>query len=170
MLAYESLTYARTKLASHLAQVVRCARLLTPDEIWQRANAHANSVGNLILHLTGNVGQWIVGGLGGDVVPRDRPAEFAARGPSPAAELLGGLERTVGRALEVLAGLDAPALQARHTIQGYEVSGLVAVFHVVEHFAFHTGQIVHMTKVLKDVDLSLYDAHGHRRSGQSAIP
>jgi uncharacterized damage-inducible protein DinB len=169
-LARESLAYARTKLTDHLAQVVRCVGLLGPDELWQRANAHTNSVGNLVLHLTGNVRQWIVGGLGGEQIERDRPAEFAERGPLPAAELLGGLEGTVGRALEVLAGLNAGVLEARHTIQGYGVSGLSAVFHVVEHFAFHTGQIVHMTKVLKDVDLSLYDAHGHKRPGQGATP
>ena len=169
-LARESVTYARDKLADHLAQIVRCVGLLSPDELWHRANAHANSVGNLVLHLTGNVRQWIVGGLGGATIARDRPAEFAERGPLPAAEILGALERTVRSAREVLAGLDVAALEAPHTIQGYEVSGLIALLHVVEHFAFHTGQIVHMTKVLKDVDLALYDAQGHKSPGQRATP
>jgi uncharacterized damage-inducible protein DinB len=164
-LARETLAFARSKLADHLAQIGRCVELLAPDEIWRRSNTHTNSVGNLVLHLTGNVRQWIVGGLGGEKIERDRPAEFAERGPLPAAELLGGLQSTVGRVLEILSSLDATALEARRSIQGYEVSGLSAVFHVVEHFAFHTGQIVHMTKVLKDVDLSLYDAQGHKRPG-----
>ena len=97
-LARESLAYARTKLADHLAQIVRCVGLLGPGEIWRRSNTHTNSVGNLVLHLTGNVRQWIVGGLGGEQIERDRPAEFAERGPLPAAELLAALEGTVGRA------------------------------------------------------------------------
>jgi uncharacterized damage-inducible protein DinB len=169
-LAGEALAHARTKLAEHLAQITRCAALLNTDETWQRANAHANSIGNLILHLTGNVRQWILAGLGGETLVRNRPAEFAERGPLPTAEILGALAQTVARATEILARLDAKKLATRRTIQGYEVSGLIAVFHVVEHFAFHTGQIVHMTKVLKDVDLSLYDAEGHKCPGCGVAP
>lgn len=164
------LAHAGTKLNEHLAQIVRCVGLLSTDEVWHRANEHTNSVGNLILHLTGNVRQWILAGLGREAVLRNRPAEFAERGPLPAAEILAPLQQAVARAVEVLADLDAAALEARYSIQGYDVSGLVVVFHVVEHFAFHTGQIVHVTKVLKNVDVSLYDADGHKRPGRGVAP
>ena len=164
------LAHAGTKLNEHLAQIVRCAGLLSTDEVWHRANEHTNSVGNLILHLAGNVRQWILAGLGGEAVVRDRPAEFAERGPLPAAEIVAALQQVVTRAVGVLAGVDAAALEARYSVQGYDVSGVVVVFHVVEHFAFHTGQIVHMTKTLKSVDVSLYDAEGHKRPGRSVAP
>ena len=167
MLTHEFLGYARDKLSQSLGQVVRCLRLLSSEEVWHRTNGHTNSVGNLVLHLTGNVRQWIVAGLGGQPFTRDRPAEFAQRGPVPTSEIVDNLERTVQQAVDVLQHLDSEALAARLNVQGYDVSALVAVFHVVEHFSAHTAQIVHMTKALKDVDLSLYDEHGRRLAGKS---
>ena len=169
-LTRELTAYACAKLTSHLAQIVRCAGLLNEAELWQRANEHCNSVGNLILHLTGNIRQWIVAGIGGEPFRRDRPAEFAARGPRPAGEIVGALESTVRRAGAIIAGLDAEALGVRRTIQGYDVSALVAVWHVVEHCSFHTGQIVHLTKVMKNVDLSVYDAEGRRIAAHESAP
>ncbi|MEW6252487.1 MAG: DinB family protein [Planctomycetota bacterium] len=169
-LAREFTAYARGKLAQHLAQIERCVALLGPDELWQRANAHSNSIGNLILHLQGNVRQWILAGLAGEEFKRDRPAEFAERGPLPAAQVVGALRSTVQRAMSTISALDERSLPARRTIQGYEVSALAAVFHVVEHFAGHAGQIVYATKVLKDVDLSQYDPHGRKQAGDTQMP
>ncbi|HPM25033.1 MAG TPA: DUF1572 family protein [Phycisphaerae bacterium] len=169
-LARDFTQHASTKLREQLGQITRCAELLSPAEIWHRANAHTNSVGNLILHLTGNMRQWLIAGLHGAAFARDRPAEFAERGPLPTATILAGLTQAVTDGLAVLARADGPALAARYVIQGYDVSGLVAVTHVVEHFSAHTAQIVHMTKVFKDVDLSLYDAQGHKLAGQPPAP
>lgn len=153
------------KLDQDRGQIVRCLRLLEPHEVWHRANARCNSVGNLVLHLTGNVRQWIVSGLAGEPFERNRPAEFAERGPLPLEPMLAAFEQTVRRAIGIITALSAESLGARRRIQGYDVSALVAVFHVAEHFSFHTGQIVHMTKVLRDVDLSLYDELGRRTAG-----
>lgn len=161
-LAADFVACARRKLADHAAQVIRCAGLLSDAEAWQRVNEHSHSVANLLLHLRGNVLMWIVDGLGGQRFDRDRPAEFAARGPAPVAPLVEQLQEALRRADEVLAGLGADALARNYTIQGYDVTGLAAVFHVVEHFAFHTGQIISMTKALRNCDLSLYDAQGRR--------
>lgn len=151
---------AVAKLRGDLAQLARCAGLLSDEQAWSRPNSHCNSVANLLLHLNGNVSQWIGGGIGGDAVSRDRPAEFAARGVRPVKPLVEALRQTVDRACEIIAGLDEPVLAQRRTIQQYEVSALEAVFHVVEHFSFHTGQIIQITKTLLDVDLSLYDPQG----------
>jgi uncharacterized damage-inducible protein DinB len=169
-LASDFLGHARAKLDEHAAQIARCVGLLSKDEMWHRANEHTNSIGNLVLHLTGNVRQWIIGGLDGQCVVRDRPAEFAERGPLPPEKIMSALQQTVARAGEILARLEPAALGTRYEIQGYDVNGQIAVCHVVEHFAFHTGQIVHITKVLKDVDLSLYDAEGHKRPGRGVAP
>jgi hypothetical protein len=123
----------------------------------------------LILHLTGNVRQWILGGVGGEAITRDRPGEFAARDGRPVSELMPGLRTTVERAIAIIRGLDAETLAQRRAIQRYDISVQTAVVHVVEHFAFHAGQIVHATKWIKNVDLSLYDAQG-RRHDQSNAP
>jgi hypothetical protein len=105
-LAGEFTRYAAEKLGQHLAQVVRCIGLLSEEQVWYRASTHCNSVGNLILHLTGNVRQWMLGGLAGEAIARNRPAEFAERGPLPRAEIMGRLEDTVRRACTVIVGLD----------------------------------------------------------------
>lgn len=158
------------KLAQDLEQIRRCAGLLSDEQLWSRTNAHCNSVGNLLLHLAGNVRQWIVAGLGGAAFERDRPAEFAERGPLPRERTLGGLERTVAEAVAVIQRIEPAEMSRTHTIQGYTVTALAAVFHAAEHFSFHTGQIVHMTKALRAVDLSLYDAQGRPIRPKSAAP
>jgi uncharacterized damage-inducible protein DinB len=160
--ASEFTAFATDKLSRQMAQITCCVKLLRDDEVWFRSNANTNSIGNLLLHLTGNLRQWMLGGLAGEPVTRARPEEFAQRGPLPAEPLRAELDRVVQRAAALIGRLDAAALVRTYVIQDYTVSGLVAVFHVVEHFCAHTAQIVHITKLLKDVDLSLYDAQGHR--------
>lgn len=168
MTAENFVSYAREKLGEHHAQIIRCVRLCSSDQLWHRANERCNGIGNLLLHLTGNVRQWIVAGLGGAAFERDRPAEFAERGPLPVEPILTRLAETIRAADGVLAGLSPEQVAAANEIQGYRVTGVEAIFHVVEHFAFHTGQIVHMTKVLTGRDVSLYDAHGRRMDGKAA--
>ena len=163
-LADQFTAYACEKLRQGLGQITRCAGLLNETQVWQRPNENSNSVGNLILHLTGNVRQWIVAGIGGERVDRDRPAEFAQRQVLPTDRITAALQATVEHALETIASLSADRLAQPHTIQGYEATALVAVFHVVEHFSLHAGQIVYATKAILDVDLSLYDAQGRKRS------
>lgn len=155
--------YAVEKVGDHHAQIQRCLGLLSEEQVWFRPNGHSNSVGNLVLHLCGNVTQWILGGLGGRSFERDRAAEFSARGTVSREELQRRLAETVAEAESVLRGLTPEIVAAEHEIQQYRVTGLAAVMHVVEHFAFHTGQMVTTTKWLLDVDLSLYDERGHRR-------
>lgn len=159
--------HSSERLRFYLAQIARCTTMLSTHELWFRPNEHVNSVANLVLHLTGNVSQWILAGLTGENVARDRPAEFAARDGRSAAQLLPPLRDTVHRAIAAIEHLDAAQMQKPLTIQGYQVTAQIAVLHVVEHFAFHAGQIVHATKWIKDVDLSQYDQHGQRldRSG-----
>src|SRR5262249_8592208 len=106
-----------------------------------------NSIGNLILHLCGNVRQWIVAGLGGAGDVRDRPAEFAERGPVPKADLLRKLDTGIGEAKEVLHKLTARQLLKARPIQGVHLTGLAAIFDSVPHFRGHTQEIISMTRL-----------------------
>lgn len=157
---------ATRKLARDLEQIERCATLLSEEQLWQRPNDHCNSVANQILHLTGNVRQWIVTGIGGLPFDRNRDAEFSERGPLPIECVLTPLQEIIRDATAVIGEMTDETLERRHDIQGYDVTGMTAVFHVSEHFSFHTGQIVHITKAILDVDLSLFDQQGMRRVGQ----
>src|SRR5882762_7351971 len=137
----------------YLPKIERSLELLTEEQIWWRANPQSNSIGNLLLHLSGNVRQWIVCGLGGAPDERDRDSEFAERKVIPRDELLARLKQTLGEADNTLAKFDADKLLERHLIQGCDVTAMAAMFHVVEHFSMHAGQIILLTKLLTATDL-----------------
>src|SRR3954463_3419219 len=133
-------------VAEYLPKIESCLACLTDEEVWWRANEASNSIGNLLLHLRGNVTQWIVEGVGGRPRVRTRQQEFDERRRIPAMELLAGLRSIVEEADEILGGLDPGTLLTRRSIQDYDVTVLEAIYHVVEHFGMHTGQIILLTK------------------------
>jgi uncharacterized damage-inducible protein DinB len=129
---------------------------LTDEQVWWRPNEASNSVGNLLLHLNGNIRQWLISSFRRAGDERNRPAEFSQRQLIPASALLATLGNTVTEAAEVLASLTEADLLQTLEIQGYTVSGLDAVYQVVEHFSLHYGQIVYVTKLLRGEDLGFY--------------
>jgi uncharacterized damage-inducible protein DinB len=144
------------KLNQLTDRIAVCLGKLSVDQIWARGHENENAVGNLVLHLDGNVRQWIVHGLGGKPDIRVRDTEFAAQGGLTAEELAARLRKTIGEATAVLAGLTTDQLTQNHEIQTRTVSGVVAVLSVVEHFAQHTGQIVYATKNMTHEDLAFF--------------
>jgi len=141
----------------YLAKIRQCVSVLPDGAAWKRPNESSNSIANLLLHLAGNIRQWIVGGVGEREVTRDRSAEFSARDGRSSQELLRDLENAVGEVDEVLGGLTAADLTRECTIQGRETTVLAAIYHVVEHFAMHTGQIVLMAKAAAPDAIHFYD-------------
>lgn len=133
-----------------------CVEPMTVEQIWWRPNAASNSIGNLILHLNGNVTQWLVKSFNNSEDKRDRPAEFAAQGGLTAAELLARLGATIAEVEKTLNRLTVDELLATYDIQGYSVRGLDAVYHAIEHFGLHYGQIAYITKSLEGKDLGFY--------------
>jgi uncharacterized damage-inducible protein DinB len=144
------------RLGELVPRIETCLAKLTPEQVWARGGENENAIGNLVLHLCGNVRQWILSGVGGNRDVRDRDAEFSARGGSSPAELTALLRRTVDEAAAVIAALTPERLAAPLVIQGYKVSGLEAVYHVVEHFSMHTGQVLFGTKMLTGADLGFF--------------
>jgi len=129
---------------------------MSTEQIWWRPNEASNSVGNIILHLNGNVTQWLVASFNRDQDKRDRPSEFSAVGGVAAAELLDRLGATIAEAAKVLDRLTPDELLAPYEIQAYHVHGLDAVYQVVEHFGLHYGQIAYIAKSLSAKDLGFY--------------
>lgn len=148
---------ASAKRLEQLSSRIRdCLAKLSTDEIWARGHENENAIGNLVLHLNGNVRQWILSGVGGAPDTRTRDAEFAARGGVEIAELRERLESTVREAVAVIGKMTPQRMTEHVTIQKYEVTVLEAIYHVVEHFAQHTGQIIFVTKMLTGEDLGFY--------------
>ena len=140
------------ELASELTQaftrIKHCIDQLTDDEIWLRPEPQMNSIGNLLLHLNGNVRQWIIANLGGEKDIRNRPAEFAERGPIPSHNLMHQLEATVDEAKIILETQTAEVWLKGKKIQHFETTGFGAGLHSVVHFWGHVQEIIHMTRII----------------------
>lgn len=156
--------FSARKLRQLTGRLRACAEPLTPGQLWWRAAEEQNSIGNLLLHLAGNVRQWIVSGIGGAPDIRVREREFSAREGPEAAELLAGLEAVVGEAAGVIEGLTPERLAERVNIQHYDVTVLEAVCHVVEHFSQHTGQVIVLARLATGADFGFY-SHLERPGG-----
>ena len=150
----------RLLVEEYLPKIERCVEKLTDEQVWWRPNPESNSIGNLLLHLSGNARQWIVCGLGGEQDQRQRQTEFDERDGIPRDELLDKLRTTVADVGDVLAHFDPARLLDEYPIQGTRATALAAIFHVTEHFSMHAGQIILLTKLLTATDLHFYDFEG----------
>jgi uncharacterized damage-inducible protein DinB len=150
------LDYSARKLRQLCGRIEDCLGRLTEEQIWARGAESENAVGNLVLHLSGNVRQWIVAAVGGRPDIRQRDAEFAARGGLAASGLAGRLHGIVEEAAAVIETLGPDRLAEGLTVQSYPVTVLEAIYHVVEHFSGHTGQIIYATKLITGKDLGYY--------------
>jgi uncharacterized damage-inducible protein DinB len=152
---------SRYYLATEYRIKIRAAVESLPDgALWSRPNDASNSVGNLLMHLAGNVRQWIVSGIGGAADVRDRSGEFQARDGADAAALLSTLDTVLDDADAVLAKLTESDLAGVRRIQGRDVNVMEAVYHVVEHFAGHTYQIVLIAKMHSPGAIRFYEDAG----------
>ena len=160
------LRHARFRLLDdYFVKIVAAIDALDDEQVWRRPNESSNSIGNLLLHLSGNVRQWIVSGVGGAKDARDRASEFAARGQTGKGALLDLLKTTLEEAVAVLTKVENQYLAARSDAplqrvcqpQAFEVTVFDAIFHVVEHFSYHTGQIIFAAKWLAEGEVSFYD-------------
>jgi len=137
-------------------RIKKCLALLSDEEIWHRPNDETVSMGNLLLHVSGSMRQWICAGLGGQEDTRERSKEFTEPGPIAKQQLIDLLEKATHDAATVLDVVDPTSLLETHPVQAYVESGVSIIIHQIEHFTYHTGQITYYTKSIKSVDLSYY--------------
>jgi len=150
------LKFSADKLEQLSGRIQDCLGKLNEDHIWARGSDNENAIGNLVLHLCGNVRQWIGTGVGQQPDVRDRDSEFQARGGTSPAQLAERLKSVVTEAGEIIRTLPVSRLTESKVIQKYDVTLLEAIYHVVEHFSQHTGQILFATKLLTGDDLGYY--------------
>jgi uncharacterized damage-inducible protein DinB len=143
--------------ADYVPKIEKCLDHLSDADIWWRPNEASNSIGNLVLHLCGNVTMWIIGGVGALSFERHRQREFDERRQITAAELRSRLRLVVQQADEVMSAVGGTDLLTRRQIQDYDVTVLEAIYHVVEHFSMHTGQIIMLSKARVEADLKLWE-------------
>ncbi len=134
-------------LDQSVIKIRNCIEQLTSEQIWWRHHPQANSIGNLLLHICGNLRQWTVAGIAGQPDTRERSAEFSAHGGKSGSQLLELLEQTVAESKQSFKQLGPQELLRNYSIQGFEVSGLQAISHTTSHFAGHTHQIIFITRM-----------------------
>jgi len=137
-------------------KIKRCLEKLDEKDVWYSPNENLNSIGNLILHLSGNIREYIISSLGGEPDIRERDLEFSTRGGFTNSELIMKLEDTVERTKIVISGISLENLLKVRVVQGFSYSGVGNIIHVTEHYSYHTGQIIFLTKLMKNMDMGFY--------------
>ncbi len=128
-------------------RILHCVAQLSDEDLWWRPRPEMNAIGNLLLHVCGNMRQWMVCPLTGQPDDRDRPAEFAERGPIPAAELIERLNRTVEDAKRAIRDADDDELLRVRFVQIADCTGIGAIWHSVAHLEGHAQEIIYATRL-----------------------
>jgi uncharacterized damage-inducible protein DinB len=145
------------RLEEKQAHLLKCIDQLKEEEMWWRPNESSNSVGNILLHLCGNISQYILSSLGQQPDIRERDAEFAARAGYDKAALWKKMANTIEEACRVVTATSQEEMLRERMVQGFQFSGVGVALHAVEHLSYHTGQVAYLVKLLKDRQIGLYD-------------
>ena len=143
-------------LNEYTQRIETCLQLLTEEQVWQKPNESSNSIANLILHLCGNMTQYVLSSLGGEPDNRERDKEFSAEGGYTKEQLLSRLSTVVTKVITVVEQQEKASLLKTRSVQGFTKTGLSIILHITEHYSYHTGQIALLTKLMTNQDLGFY--------------
>lgn len=146
----------RRIIEESVPRIKKCLHLLNEPQIQDRPNEQTVSVGNLVLHLMGNLRQWVLSGIDGQTDHRQRSQEFAETEPIPTKKLIRNLDSLMTEVDQALTRITPEALTEKRNVQDFEESVLAILVHVTEHFSYHTGQITYYTKSTLNVDTQYY--------------
>jgi uncharacterized damage-inducible protein DinB len=152
----EFISQSIIRIDENTAKVKSCMKELDDHEVWFYPNAHVNSVGNTILHLCGNIRQYVISSIGGQHDIRERDLEFSTKGGFTNAELVIKLSDTIEEAKSFIACVSHENLHRHRIVQKTSYSGIGIIIHITEHYSYHTGQIILLTKLFKDMDMGFY--------------
>jgi uncharacterized damage-inducible protein DinB len=137
-------------------RIKKCLQQLSEEQVWKKPNANTNSIGNLILHLCGNITQYAHSSLGNEKDERQRDLEFSAPGGFSKKELLEKITTVTAKAILMIENIPDTELLRNRKVQGFDHTGISIIIHITEHFSYHVGQIAFFTKLLCDKDLGFY--------------
>ena len=165
-LASPTLEALRMRIARVLpAQVQAALEKLDDAQIWWRPNEKSNSVGNLVLHLSGSLNHYLNRNLGGLDYNRDRDAEFSARGPMPRQQLMAIFDDMVAKAEQTLAKVTPESLTGPSTDPERNTYLIEDLIGMLTHVSTHSGQILWITKMLREGALDEVWMRTHKRHG-----
>ena len=148
--------FVRRMAKESLMRINACLDFMTEEHIWYSPNGNVNSVGNMVLHLCGNIRQYIISTFTDQKDERKRSLEFSQNKSHTRAELSQKITETINEAVDVINKLDKDDWEKEFDVQGFKEKGINIVIHVIEHTSYHTGQITTICKWLEDVDTKYY--------------
>ena len=155
-LSLEFTAQAIKRINQSTEKITACMQQLEEKDVWSSPNENLNSIGNLILHLCGNIRQHIISALGGEQDIRVRDLEFSTGSGLNKSELIAKLQNTAREATKIIERMGEEELLRKRIAQGISHSGVDSIVHVTEHYSYHTGQIIFLTKLFRNIDLAFY--------------
>jgi uncharacterized damage-inducible protein DinB len=155
-IAAEFIAQTIFRMQENTPRIKKCLQLLSEEDVWEKPNEACNSIGNLILHLCGNITQYIISSLGEKEDNRIRDEEFSVKGGYNKQQLFQKLTATIENAVRIMQTLDDGELMRIRSVQGFQLSAIGSITHVTEHYSYHTGQIALITKLITNKDLDFY--------------
>ena len=149
--------FEKRVLEENYSRIFKCLTMLDDSSIWFSPNGNIPSIGNLILHLSGNCRQWILSGLGGQADNRNRDEEFKVHKNIRKSDLIFLMENVKTNMRHVLKDIKEGQMDGIYNIQGYRLTGFSVLMHVMEHFSYHTGQITTLTKIITNKSTGYYE-------------
>lgn len=143
------LSAIKQQLDQGFQKIKHCVEQLDSEQLWWRPRPEMNSIANLLLHLSGNIRQWLIVGLEGSPDLRQRQLEFDDRSFAPSAELMAKLENTLAEAKQVIDSQTQQSLLHTRRVQEFDIDGFQTILDSVGHFSGHVQEIIHMTRFLK---------------------
>lgn len=144
------------RIEKNTPKIIKCLDQLREEQVWMRPNEVSNSIGNIILHLCGNIRQYAISALGSRQDIRERDKEFSATGGFTKEQLIKKLVDTLAEAIDIMRSTDEVRLLKMYPAQGFTYSGVGIIVHVTEHYSHHAGQIIFWTKQLTGAGLGFY--------------
>lgn len=157
MITNEIIKTSINRIKINSDKIIKCVDYLDKEELWKDFSPQLVSYGNLLLHLTGNISQYIISGLGNTYLKRERDLEFVGKPGYSKEQLKTNFLSTINKAIETIESLNKDSLKLTYHIQGYKISGVDALIHVVEHLSYHTGQIIWAVKYIKNINPDFYN-------------
>jgi len=145
-----------TRIKINADKIIRCIDYLDEEELWKDFSPRLVSYGNLLLHLIGNISQYIISGLGSTSFKRERDLEFSGKPGISKEQLKDNFNSTINKAIKTIESLSQDSLMKIYHIQGKDISGIDTLIHVVEHLSYHTGQIIWAVKYFKNINPDFY--------------
>jgi uncharacterized damage-inducible protein DinB len=155
-ISHEFICQSVRRINESTQKIVSCLNVMNEKYLWKSPNDHLNSVGNLVLHICGNITQYVISSMSGLVDNRDRDSEFSLR-DGPSKQVLGTLlVDTIKQLVSIILQSSNEELLRERIVQGMNHTGIGVIVHVTEHISYHTGQIIFITKFYNNMDLGFY--------------